>query len=87
MSIKVLITDPISDKGLEILKKNNIETLYKVNNEIDKNEDLLESIDGWIIRSGTNVTKKHLLKAKKLQIIGRAGVGVDNINIDSLFYG
>ena len=83
MSIKVLITDPISDKGLEILKKNNIEALYKVNNEIDKNEDLLENIDGWIIRSGTNVTKKHLSKAKKLQIIGRAGVGVDNINIDA----
>ena len=83
MSIKVLITDPISDKGLELLEKHNIQVLYKVKNEIDNNEDLLNDIDGWIIRSGTNVTKKYLSKAKKLQIIGRAGVGVDNIDIDA----
>ena len=83
MSIKVLITDPISEKGLDILKQNNIEVLYKVNNEIVDNENLLKDIDGWIIRSGTNINEKHLLKAEKLQIIGRAGVGVDNINIDA----
>tara|TARA_B100001094_G_scaffold327977_1_gene387387 strand:+ start:558 stop:2138 length:1581 start_codon:yes stop_codon:yes gene_type:complete len=83
MSIKVLITDPISEKGLDILKQNNIEVLYKVNNEIVDNENLLKDIDGWIIRSGTNINEKYLLKAEKLQIIGRAGVGVDNINIDA----
>ncbi|MBR73414.1 MAG: phosphoglycerate dehydrogenase, partial [Dehalococcoidaceae bacterium] len=83
MSIKILITDPISEKGLSLLKKNNMEIIYKP--ELSSNEllKISKNVDGWIIRSGTKISKEHIANSKKLQIIGRAGVGVDNIDIDS----
>jgi len=83
MSIKILVTDPLSDKGLELLKKSKFEVIYKPNDSIDDIFTILDDIDGWIIRSGTTILKEHILKAKKLQIIGRAGVGTDNIDIEA----
>ena len=83
MSIKILVTDPLSDKGLELLKKSNFEVIYKPEESMDDIALVLNDIDGWIIRSGTKILEEHILKAKKLQIIGRAGVGTDNIDIES----
>ena len=83
MSIKVLITDPISDKGLELLKANNIEVVYKLDLTTDELLIVCKDIDGWIIRSGTKISKDNITNSNKLQIIGRAGVGVDNIDIES----
>lgn len=83
MSIKILVTDPLSDKGLELLKKSNFEVIYKPEESMDDIALVLNNIDGWIIRSGTKILEEHILKAKKLQIIGRAGVGTDNIDIES----
>ena len=83
MSVKILVTDPLSDKGLELLKKSKFEVIYKPNDSMDDIFTILDDIDGWIIRSGTTILKNHILKAKKLQIIGRAGVGTDNIDIES----
>lgn len=83
MSIKILVTDPLSDNGLELLKKSKFEVIYKPNDSIDDIFTILDDIDGWIIRSGTTILKEHILKAKKLQIIGRAGVGTDNIDIEA----
>ena len=78
---KVLITDPISDKGLDILIDAGIELIYGQNYNDDQIKNTLSTIDGWLIRSGTKITEDHLLLAKKLQVIGRAGVGTDNIDI------
>ena len=83
MSIKVLVTDPISDKGLKLLKESKIEVLYEPDLDPNKYNYMSSDVDGWIIRSGTNISKDNILNSKKLQIIGRAGVGVDNIDIDS----
>ena len=80
---KILITDPISDLGLKILEDDKIEIIYKPNINQDELEVMLPNINGWIIRSGTQITEKHLAEAKKLSVIGRAGVGVDNINIQA----
>ena len=80
---KILITDPISDHGLKILEHDSIEVICKPEISEDKLEAILPSINGWIIRSGTTIEKKHIQEAKKLSIIGRAGVGVDNIDIES----
>ena len=77
--LKILVSDPISKKGMEILKNANFEILDYQN--IDLNPKILSDIDGWIIRSGTKIGEQFLSKTKKLQVIGRAGVGVDNINI------
>ena len=81
--IKVLITDSISDNGIKILEESGIEVLNKPGIDSDKLMNILPDIDGWIIRSGTKINKEHLEHSKKLRVIGRAGVGVDNIDIDS----
>ena len=83
MSIKILITDPISDRGVELLKESGFEILLKPNISSDELQSLIGNIDGWIIRSGTKISKDFINDAKQLQIIGRAGVGTDNIDIES----
>ncbi len=83
MSTKILITDPLSEKGIEFLKESGLEVIYKPNASLDEIQIHLSDIFGWIIRSGTKITEQNISDAKKLQIIGRAGVGTDNIDIDS----
>ena len=80
---KVLITDPISEKGINILKENDIEIFYHPDSELNKISDVIEKVDGWIIRSGTKINSELINLALELKVIGRAGVGVDNIDIDA----
>ena len=79
---KVLITDPISDNGIRILKDRGIEVHCYPDSDLNGIKDIIQKIDGWIIRSGTKINKELMLYAKELKVIGRAGVGVDNIDID-----
>ena len=80
-ALKVLIADPIADEGVDILR---------AVAEVDvkptlKPEELIAAIgdyDALIVRSQTQVTAEVIAAGKKLQVIGRAGVGIDNINID-----
>lgn len=79
---KVLIADKINDKGVEVLEG----SAEVVNNPTITPEELLETIDqydGIIVRSRTKVTKEVIENAKNLKIIARAGVGVDNIDVDA----
>ena len=78
---KVLITDPLSDKGIHILEEAGLEVIYKPKPTDDELHAVLGDVNGWIIRSGTTITADHLKDARNLQVIGRAGVGVDNIDI------
>jgi len=80
--IKILITDPLSDKGINKLKNADFDVIYKPEISTDELVSFISEIDGWIIRSGTKITKELIEDAKNLQIIGRAGVGTDNIDID-----
>jgi len=82
LSKKVLITDPISETGIELFRDNNFEIIDRIN---DKNnlDDIISSISVWIIRSGTSINESHIKAATNLKVIGRAGVGVDNIDIKS----
>ncbi len=79
--VKILVSDPLSDEGLEILKNSG----FPVDVKPDMTEDELCSVIGdydcLIIRSGTKVTAKVIAAAKNLRVIGRAGVGVDNIDV------
>jgi len=81
MTIKVLVSDPLSQKGVKILKDNK----FKVD-EVSKlsEKELISKIKGYdaiIIRSGTTVTKKIIASSDKLKVIGRAGVGLDNVDV------
>lgn len=80
--MKVLVADAINEKGIEILEEN-VDVV--VNPEITP-EELLKTIseyEGIIIRSRTKVTKEVIQAADNLKIIARAGVGVDNVDINA----
>jgi D-3-phosphoglycerate dehydrogenase len=80
--LKVLITEKLADPGVELLKDEfEVEVLIGLSPE-----ELLEQIgdyDGLIIRSATKVTAEVIERAEHLKAIGRAGIGVDNIDIEA----
>tara|TARA_X000000368_G_scaffold110333_1_gene85846 strand:+ start:754 stop:2331 length:1578 start_codon:yes stop_codon:yes gene_type:complete len=80
MKYKVLVTDPISDSGIKILENHNCEVINRIDTK-DTIDNIIDQIDAWIIRSGTQISEDYINKAKKIQVIGRAGVGTDNIDI------
>ena len=79
---KVLITDKIAQDGIDLLSKE-----AEVDVRLSPSpEELLELIGGYealVVRSQTKVTKAVVEAGKRLQVIGRAGVGVDNIDLDA----
>lgn len=83
-TFNILITDNIAEEGIDILK-NSPGITYEIKAGI-KNEDLKKIIgeyDAVITRSGTNVDADLLENTGKLKIIGRAGVGLDNVDIEA----
>ncbi len=80
---KVVVCDSISEKGIEILK-NDPEIEVEIKTDLDKKElpKHLTDTDAIITRSATTVDKEFLSHCKNLKVIGRAGVGVDNIDLD-----
>jgi len=80
--MKVLVADPIATEGIEILRKGadvDVKTGLKP-------EELLAIIgeyEGLMVRSETKVTAKVIEAGKKLQVIARAGVGIDNIDVEA----
>jgi len=80
--MKVLITDPISPKGVEILKKE-FEVDYYPEIKFDELLEIVGNYDAIVTRSRTPITTELLEKATNLKVIGRAGVGVDNVDIET----
>ena len=80
---KVLISDAMDVIAEKILLENNIEVEVKTDFTLDELIKKIPSYDGLIVRSATKVTKEIIDKAKNLKLIGRAGAGVDNIDLDS----
>lgn len=82
---KVLISDKLSPAAVQIFKDNGIEVDFQP--DLGKDPDKLASIigeyDGLAIRSATKATAELIAKADNLKVIGRAGIGVDNIDIPS----
>jgi D-3-phosphoglycerate dehydrogenase len=79
---KVLVSDPIAPEGIEILKR---VADVDVKTGLPKDEliAIIGEYDALAVRSETKVTADVLAKADKLKIIGRAGVGVDNIDVEA----
>lgn len=80
---RVLVSDKLSEAAVKIFRDRGIDVDYKP--DLGKDKDaLLEAIpsyDGLAIRSATKVTPKILAAATRLKVIGRAGIGVDNVDI------
>ncbi len=81
---KILVTDPLGKNGMDILRQNpNIEVVEKPGVPADELKKIIGEYDALIIRSGTKVTKEILENAGNLRVIGRAGVGVDNVDLEA----
>ena len=80
---KVLISDAMDAIAEKILTSNKIDVDVKTDFNIEELKNKISEYDGLIIRSATKVTKEIIESAKNLKIIGRAGAGVDNIDLVS----
>ena len=79
--VKVLISDKLGPQAVDIFKAAGVEVDVKVGMTPDELKACIGDYDGLAIRSATKVTKDILAAAKKLKVIGRAGIGVDNVDI------
>jgi len=79
-SAKILIADPLNDKGAGILADSGLHTETKPGLSEAELCEIIGQYDGLIVRSATKVTAKVIEAARKLKVIGRAGVGYDNID-------
>ena len=80
---KVLISDSIDNIASEILKKNNISVDTKTNLSPEELKKIIDNYEGLIIRSATKVRKDLIDSLSNLKIIGRAGAGVDNVDVEA----
>ncbi len=80
---KVLISDALSSAAVAIFKDRGVEVDFQPNlgKDKDKLAEAINGFDGLAIRSATKVTPKILERAGNLKVIGRAGIGVDNVDI------
>src|SRR4051794_24581259 len=80
---KVLISDALSPAAVQIFKDRGVEVDFQPNlgKDKDKLAEIIGNYDGLAIRSATKATAKILEKATNLKVIGRAGIGVDNVEI------
>src|SRR5260221_1895137 len=82
--MKVLVSDPISKVGVELLQKNPaLQVDVKTGLPEDELCQIIGEYDALIVRSQTKVNQRVLGAAKKLRVVGRAGVGVDNVDVDA----
>src|SRR5688572_29814246 len=83
MAQKILVGDKLADEGLEFLKQSGIEFDAKIGLKEDDLASTVGGYDALIVRSGAKVTAKVLENPGRLKAIARAGVGVDNIDLDA----
>ena len=80
---KILISDAMDNIASEILLKNNLEVEIKTDLSPEELKKIIANYDGIIVRSATKVTAEIIEAATNLKIIGRAGAGVDNIDVET----
>ena len=78
---KVLISDKLSPAAAQIFRDRGLEVVEKVGMKPDELIKVIGEFDGLAIRSSTKVTAEVLAAAKNLKVVGRAGIGVDNVDI------
>ena len=77
---KVLVLDGLSEEGVELFRKAGIEVDVKPPQKPAELAAIINDYDGLVVRSATKVTAEALEGATRLKVIGRAGVGTDNID-------
>ncbi|MDA8711553.1 hydroxyacid dehydrogenase [Alphaproteobacteria bacterium] len=80
--MKILISDKMSNKVEDILKSKSIDYDIKTGLEPNELKSIIDDYDGILIRSATKLTSDILANCSNLKVIGRAGVGVDNVDLE-----
>jgi (S)-sulfolactate dehydrogenase len=83
MAPRVLVSDDLSAEGVAIMRKAGLDVDVKVGLRPEELEKIVGDYDALAVRSATKVTAKLLEKAGRLRVVGRAGVGVDNVDLDA----
>jgi hypothetical protein len=84
MAPKVLVSDKLSETAVQIFRDRGIDVTFdarSIGKDKDKLLEVIGDYDGLAIRSATKVTEKVIAAATNLKVIGRAGIGVDNVDI------
>ncbi|MFA5057531.1 MAG: phosphoglycerate dehydrogenase [Opitutaceae bacterium] len=82
--MKVLVADKISPKGVQYLRNQpGFEVIEAYNSSPDKLRELVKDVQAIAVRSETKITAEVIAAAPKLQVVGRAGVGVDNVDVEA----
>jgi D-3-phosphoglycerate dehydrogenase len=83
MAPRVLVSDELSETAVQIFRDRGVEVDYlpTLGKDKEKLAEVISQYDGLAIRSATKVTEKLLASATNLKVVGRAGIGVDNVDI------
>ncbi len=81
--VKVLVAAPVHEKAVEVLKNAGFEVVYREYPDEDRLVELVRDVDAIIVRSKPKVTRRVIKSAPRLKVIARAGVGLDNIDLDA----
>src|SRR5436190_2377571 len=83
--MKVLVCDPVSPKGIALLQQRPEFKVQVLEKRLSEAEliPVIADVEAMVVRSETKVTKKVIEAAPRLKVVGRAGVGVDNVDVDA----
>ena len=83
-TFKILICDDIAEEGLSIFQKvKNLNVVVKTKLSLDALKKEIADADACVVRSGTQLTREVIEASRKLKAIGRAGVGLDNVDVEA----
>jgi D-3-phosphoglycerate dehydrogenase len=80
---RVLVSDPITQAGIDLFKEAGFEVEVKTDHTPEELQAMIKNYDALIVRSQTKVTAAIIQAADNLKVIGRAGVGVDNVDVEA----
>ncbi len=85
MAPKVLVSDKLSETAVQVFRNSGVEVdfLPEVGKDKVKLQEIIGKYDGLAVRSATKVTEKLIASADNLKVVGRAGIGVDNVDISA----
>ncbi|MGH7534399.1 MAG: phosphoglycerate dehydrogenase, partial [Gemmatimonadales bacterium] len=82
--VRVLVTDNLSQRGVDLLRQTpGVEVEVRSKLAPEELKTILRDMDALIVRSATKVTPDVLAAAPRLRVVGRAGVGVDNVDLEA----
>lgn len=83
-TFKILICDDLSPEGLSVFQaQKNFEVVVKLKQPLDELKKNIADADAAVVRSGTQLSAEVIAAAKQLKVIGRAGVGLDNVDLEA----